>query len=78
MKRLISTTVGLLFASILLISPLPAAAEDVDVAPTSWDFGDVELGTSRTHIFTLDSLGPTPVYIFLVRLTTDAEGRSRV
>jgi hypothetical protein len=71
MKRRIWTVIGLL-VSILLITPLVVSAEDLNVAPISWDFGDVELLTSRSHIFTLSSLGPTAVWVYVAYTTPTA------
>ncbi len=71
MKRRIWTVIGLL-VSILILSPLLVSAEDLDVAPTSWDFGDVELGSSQSQIFTLTSLGPSAVWVYVVETTPTA------
>ena len=67
MKRKIWTVVGL-FVSILLLTPLVVSAQNLDVAPLSWDFGNIELGTSHSQIFTLTSLGPTGVWVYETEL----------
>ena len=68
MKRKIWTVIGLL-VSILLLTPLLVSAQNLQVAPLSWDFGDVELGTSRSQISTLTSLGPTGVWVYVAEIT---------
>jgi hypothetical protein len=71
MRRKIWTLGGLL-VSILVLSPLLVSAEDLDVSPMSWDFGDVELGTPRSQIFTLRSLGPSAVWVYVIETTPAA------
>ena len=68
MKRKFWTVIGLL-VSILLLTPLLVSAEDLDVSPMEWDFGDVELGTSRSQVFTLTSRGPTAVWVYVIATT---------
>ncbi|MBI4529240.1 MAG: hypothetical protein HY695_36035 [Deltaproteobacteria bacterium] len=74
MKRKILTLVGLLFALMLLSYPLPVLAEGMEPNPLSWDFGDVEVGSSSTTILTLTSTGMTPVVIDSVVLENNATG----
>ena len=35
--------------------------EFLRVTPLGWDYGDVTLGNPETIVFTLESLGPTPL-----------------
>jgi hypothetical protein len=53
-----------LLCSIVLCSAAAVRAQDLQVSPTSWDFGNVVVGTSETVTFDLLSGPPTEVWVF--------------
>lgn len=56
-------------AAILVLTVASSVhAENISVDPLEWDFGNVEIGTSQSVEFKLDSLGPTPLTITNVNL----------
>jgi hypothetical protein len=55
----------------LMAAPIHAAAEDLEIDPMSWDYGETVVGTPSTHSITLSSLGPSPVWVYVVQLTPE-------
>jgi len=51
--------------------PLRAAAEDIQVTPMSYDYGDVAVGTTKSASFVLESLGPSSLVISEVRVLAE-------
>lgn len=45
-------------ALLLLLLPLTVAAQNIQVDPMTWDYGEVELGASEPMSFTITSMGP--------------------
>jgi len=52
----------------VLCGPAVLRAQDLDVSPLSWDFGNVPVGTSERVTFDLQSVGASEVWIFVVAL----------
>ncbi|MEW6441865.1 MAG: hypothetical protein AB1640_13100 [bacterium] len=71
MKKELPLLLMFLLSCIPVVRPLPLAAEDLD-DPLGWDYGEVALGTPSTHSFSLDSLGPTAVWIYVASITPEA------
>ena len=59
---------------VILGAPLTASAECIDVTPASWDYGDVEVGTGESQIFTIYSCAESSVYLFIIEIVEDATG----
>jgi hypothetical protein len=58
----------------MLATPLTASAENIDVTPASWDYGDVEIGTSSNMIFTITSVELMPLSVDIITIVDDATG----
>ena len=58
----------------ILAAPLVASAECIDVTPASWDYGDVEVGTSESQIITIHSCGATALNIGYLEVIKDETG----
>ena len=71
MKYFKALAVGLLFSGAIVAAPAAVCAEEISVTPSSWNFGEVEVGASRSVTFNASSLGPTAVWIYLVQVTPD-------
>ena len=65
---------SMLLTVVLCLGPSWVSAQNIDVIPDSWDFGLVDLGTTATVDFQLESLGPTELTIFLVQIVNDLAG----
>ena len=62
-------TCGIFLSCVLVLCGASAVrAQDLDVSPLSWDFGNVPVGTSERVTFDLLSAGPTEVWIYVVDL----------
>ena len=72
MQRILFIALGVLLGISVLAAPLTASAQNIDVDPLVWDYGDIVVGESATQIFTLTSEGPTPLTIHLIEITDDA------
>jgi len=60
---------GIVLSCVLILCGATVArAQDLDVSPLSWDFGNVRVGTSSTATFDLLSAGPSEVWIYVVAL----------
>lgn len=46
------------FALLLLLLPLRAVAESIDIDPWEWNYGEVEVGDTEDKTFTIESMGP--------------------
>ncbi len=57
-----------LLCGIILCGAAGVRAQDLQVSPTSWDFGNVPVGTSEMMTFDLLSGGPTAVWPYVVSL----------
>ncbi|MGE5296089.1 MAG: hypothetical protein ACM3VT_14800 [Solirubrobacterales bacterium] len=53
---------------VLLCGVASVQAQDLGVSPTSWNYGSVVVGTSKTATFDLESLGPSAVWVYQVVL----------
>lgn len=69
MKHLSTLATVALLTAAMLASPTAARAEDLSIDPSSWDYGEVALGTPSTHSFTFTSIGVSAVWIYLVQVT---------
>lgn len=66
-------TVALL-ASAFLANPQAARAQDLGLAPLSWDFGEAPLGSPVARYFTGTSIGSSDVSIYLIQIRPDTTG----
>lgn len=71
MNHRATVTAVLLLSLAFLIAPSAAWAEDLDISPTSHDFGEVEIGDSAVQTFHLTSLGPTALWVYVIEVSTD-------
>lgn len=62
-----------LFALLLLL-PIQATAENLEFEPTSWDYGEVQIGDGETMTFTVKSIGPNPLLVDDISMRNDATG----
>jgi hypothetical protein len=67
--RLIFSTLAL-----LLLLPLRAVAETIQVDPLEFDYGEVMVGSDMPMVFTLRSMGPTPLLVQSIAIVYDAGG----
>jgi formylglycine-generating enzyme required for sulfatase activity len=74
MNRATSIALPLLLAHALVTTPFQAAAQGIDVTPSTWDYGVVEVGDSSTQDIRLTSTAPQPLTIFDVTIVDDASG----
>jgi hypothetical protein len=65
---------GFLVGCVMLAAPQWAAAEGIQVNPTAWDYGDVEVGQSRSLIVTITSTEPIPLRVESVEIIDDETG----
>ena len=70
------TRTRLFFATLalLLLLPLRAGAETIQVDPLEFDYGEVMVGSDMLMEFTLTSMGPTPLAVEDVSIVYDADG----
>jgi hypothetical protein len=60
---------GIVLACVFtLCGPAVVRAQDLDVSPLSWDFGNVPVGSSSTVTFDLLSSGSTSLWVYVVAL----------
>ncbi len=57
-----------------LAAPPLVAAQGIDVSPDWWDFGDVEVGSSETVVFSATSQELVPLSVYSVEIVDDASG----
>jgi len=57
-----------LLCSIVLCSAAVVCAQDLQVSPTGWDFGDVTVGNSEMVTFDLLAGWPSPLWIYVIGL----------
>ena len=62
---------GFWFVCVLFFLPLQAAAENIEVDPVEGDFGTAWVDASKEMVFTLESMGPTPLAIYSVHIMDD-------
>jgi hypothetical protein len=74
MKRFNALCFALFLGLAILAVPFTASAECIDVTPASWDYGDVEVGTSETQIFTIHSCATSGLTIYYVGIMDDETG----
>ena len=61
--------------ALLLLLPFQVAAQNIEVTPTTWDYGGVELGTSEPMSFIIESLGPdTELRVDVITILDDDIG----
>jgi hypothetical protein len=72
MNRL--TMLGLLIGLAVVAAPLIASAQNIDVTPEGWDYGNVKVGLSSTVIFTITCLEITPLTFESATIVDDATG----
>lgn len=63
-----------LFALMLLLLPMSVVAENIGVDPTSWDYGEVQVGDVETAVFTISSLGPYDMIVDDIAIRYDVTG----
>lgn len=66
-----TTTLAVL---VCLSASLSASTQDIEVTPEGGDYGDVRVGSSSTMIFTITSVGMTPLSVESVTIVDDATG----
>ena len=71
MKHLRTLATVALLAATIFARPTGARAEDLSVDPSSWNFGEVAVGTSAVRSFTLTSIGSSDVSLYLIQITPD-------
>ncbi|HSP99774.1 MAG TPA: hypothetical protein VL049_21335 [Candidatus Dormibacteraeota bacterium] len=71
MKPLGTLTAAALLAATMLASPMAVRAEDLAVDPSSWNFGEVAVGTSVARSFGFTSIGTSDVSLYLLQVTPD-------
>lgn len=59
---------GILFCQLILCGTTAVHAQDLQVSPTGWDYGNVVVGTSETVTFNLLAGPPTAVWTFVIVL----------
>ena len=69
-----AVALGLLVACAMLTVPDRAAAECIEVTPSAWDYGDVEVGSNVSQIFTLESCASTDVVVYIIEIIDDDTG----
>ena len=74
MKKYNALCFALFLGLVILAVPLVASAECIDVTPANWDYGDVEVGTSETQIFTILSCAESSVMLYIMEIVDDATG----
>jgi len=74
MKKLYPLYFLLFLGLAILAAPLTASAECIDVTPANWDYGDVEVGTGETQIFTIHSCATTALNINYLEIIADETG----
>jgi len=74
MKKRNALCFALFFGLAILTVPLVASAECIDVTPASWDYGDVEVGTSETQIFAIHSCASSALTIYYIGIMEDETG----
>jgi ELWxxDGT repeat protein len=73
MRRLTDVLGWLLACAMLAASPT-TTGQSIHVSPDSWSFGEVEIGSSDTMIFTMTNRSPTPLRIYAAQIIEDATG----
>jgi hypothetical protein len=76
MNRMRSAYSVLLLCVIVMFGGVGVRAQDLQVSPLGWNFGNVPVGTSSTMTFDLLSGWPSPVWVYVVFLseTPDDDG----
>jgi hypothetical protein len=74
MRKYNALCFALLLGLAILAAPITASAECIDVTPASWDYGDVEVGTSESQIITIHSCGATALNIGYLEVIKDETG----
>ena len=59
---------GVLLCVLVLLGGAGARAQDLQVSPTAWNFGNVVVGSSGSVTFDLYSGGPSPVWVYMALL----------
>jgi len=72
MKYLKTFVLVLLIGCAMLAAPMAALAQDIEVSPMAWDFGDIVVGDSAIQRFTISSTGSTALMLYVVELTDEA------
>lgn len=73
MRRVRSVSSVLLLCVVVLFGAAGVRAQDLQVSPLAWNFGNVAVGTSSTMTFDLLSMGPSPVWVYVVFLSETPE-----
>lgn len=63
----------LLMTCLLLAAPMAVYCQNIEVSPLSWDFGDVVIGETATMEFSISSIGPSTVQMYLAVLTAEPD-----
>ena len=74
MKKHSALCFTLLLGLAVLAVPVTSQAECIDITPASWDYGDVEVGTSESQIFTILSCAESSVTLYIIEIVDDATG----
>ena len=71
MQRIKKIALALVLGCLVLVTPLGAAAQGIDVSPESWDFGDVLVGNSTIMVLTITNEGPVPLTVTSISILDD-------
>lgn len=72
MQRIKTIALALVVGCLVLVTPLGAAAQGIDVSPESWDFGDVLVGNATIMVFAITSVESVPLTVHSVEIVDDA------
>ncbi|MBN1974824.1 MAG: hypothetical protein JW787_14385 [Sedimentisphaerales bacterium] len=77
-QYLLRSSIIFILLVVALVNAAPVQAQDLWISPTSWDFGNVLVGSSSTTTFDLLSGGPgypagTAVWVYVVLLNETAD-----
>ena len=70
-KHVIQIFLVLLFLSTTFLFPLQVTAQYINVTPSEWDFGDVEVGALVSKVFIITDAGLTTLTVYEVTLEDD-------
>jgi hypothetical protein len=68
------TMLGLLIGLAVVVAPLSACAQCIQVTPENWDYGDVKVGTAKSQVFTIASCASTSLTVYIIEITDDPTG----
>ena len=63
----------LLTTCLLLAAPMAVYCQNIEVSPLSWDYGDVVIGETAAMEFSISSIGPSTLQMYLAVLTAEED-----